>query len=59
MYIIEVCSGVHKEAIIKAVEPSDFVRLRAVCYSKNIMKTHVFCWYLRQYCSIITNISIT
>src|SRR5689334_3628066 len=35
MYIIEVCSGVHKEAIIKAVEPSDFALLTKKRYSFN------------------------
>ena len=35
MYIIEVCSGVHKEAIIKAVEPSDFALLSKKRYSFN------------------------
>lgn len=35
MYIIEVCSGVHKEAIIKAVEPSDFTLLTKKRYSFN------------------------
>ena len=35
MYIIEVCSGVHKEALIKAVEPSDYVLLTKKRYSFN------------------------
>lgn len=35
MYIIEVCSGVHKEAIIKAVEPSDFTLITKKRYSFN------------------------
>jgi hypothetical protein len=35
MYIIEVCSGVHKEAIIKVVEPSDFALLTKKRYSFN------------------------
>lgn len=35
MYIIEVCSGVRKEAIIKAVEPSDYALLTKKRYSFN------------------------
>ncbi|MCS3795426.1 hypothetical protein [Niastella sp. OAS944] len=35
MYIIEVCSGVRKEAIIKTVEPSDFALLTKKQYSFN------------------------
>jgi hypothetical protein len=35
MYIIEVCSGVHKEAIIKAVKSSDLTLLTKKRYSFN------------------------
>jgi hypothetical protein len=35
MYIIEVCSGVRKEVVIKIVEPSDFALLTKKRYSFN------------------------